>query len=89
MERQRRHGAGIDGGLGGEREDAPPPHCPYCGAHGTVRTAEYDAPLRILRPRRWHYCTRCGWEAEAGRPTRSIAARTASAAAAAADGRGG
>lgn len=45
-----------------------------------MRTAEYDAPLRILRPRRWHYCTRCGWEVEAGRPPASssgIPARTA------------
>lgn len=73
-----RHGAGTDGGPGDGRGDAPPLHCPYCGAHGTVRTAEYDAPLRILRPRRWHYCTRCGWEAEAGRPPARIAARAGS-----------
>lgn len=57
------HGAN---GMAGS--DAPPESCPYCGAHD-VRTAEYDAPLRILRPRRWHYCTSCDWEAEAGRPT--------------------
>lgn len=42
----------------------PPAACPYCGAPD-VRTAGYDAPLRILRQRVWHYCTQCGWEAEA------------------------
>lgn len=62
---------GMDDGNGA---DAPPASCPYCGSRD-VRTAGYDAPLRILRPRVWHYCTRCDWEAEAGQPA-SIAART-------------
>ena len=54
------------GGSAGMRDGAArqPAACPYCGS-ADVRTTGYDAPLRILRPRVWHYCTRCDWEAEA------------------------
>lgn len=54
----------FGGGNSGSGTAAAPTACPYCGAHG-VRTAGYDAPLRILRQRKWYYCPRCGWEAEA------------------------
>lgn len=53
-------------------DGAAPAACPYCGARG-VRTAGYDAPLRILRQRKWYYCSRCGWEAEADQYARVAA----------------
>ena len=71
-----RRGAGDHtAGRDGARFADAPAACPYCGSHD-VRTSGYDAPLRILHPRRWHYCTRCGWEAEAI-PSAEIAASAA------------
>ena len=63
---------GLLSGGGGGGGGAPPTVCPYCGARG-VRTAGYDAPLRILRQRKWYYCSRCGWEAEADQYARMTA----------------